>query len=261
MSGETFSEIIGLLLLLALFVIIFVFNSQIHVLLNPLLHKLTVMGFRKAKYKIIDTEENLPKDTTPWTWRRAWGITLPIPRTREGEKLLTEGNITLKQAIAWLISASVIYAFLTTSPVSIKNFANLSLQSVLAFISNNLLGSLLSPIGFALITGAIHIIARLFRGKGGWQDFFIVYAAFNAPIIIFLGLATFVYQVFSLEFALLLRGWLPFYLLLVINPITIKVSYKFRWLGAFLINLFVWTIFSFLFVGLYIAFNPGILQK
>lgn len=261
MSSETINETLGLSLLFALVIIIFVFNSQIHILINRLLNNLEIIEFRKAKYKIIDTDKNLRNDSKSWTWYEAWGITLPIPRTRDGKKLLTEGNITLKQAFIWLIFVSTIYALLTTSSSLIKDPANISLQSILILIGNSLLAGLLSPIGFTIITGAIHGISKLFGSKGIWHNFFIVYIAFNAPIMILSGITVLIYQVFSLNLALLLQVLLSFYCLLVIDPITIKVNYKFRWLGAFLINFFVMTVFFFSFVGLYIVFNPNVLQR
>jgi len=209
----------------------------------------------KNKYKKTQT------DILPWTWHEAWGITLPIPRTRDGEKLLAEGNITLKQAVTWLIFTSAIYTLLTTSSSLFKNPASISLQSILILIGSSLLAGLLSPIGFTLITGTIHGISKLFGSKGIWRNFFIVYIAFNAPLMILSGIIVLIYQVFSLNFVLLLGSLLPFYWLLVISPITIKVNYKFRWLGAFLINFFVMIVFFFSIVGLYIVSNPSILQR
>ena len=261
MSSETINETLGLSLLFALVIVIFVFNSQIHIFINRLLSKLTVIEFRKEKYKIIDTDKNLPNNSKSWTWHEAWGITLPIPRTSDGEKLLAEGNVTLKQAFIWLIFASTIYALLTTSPSLIKNPATISSQSILIFIGNSLLVGLLSPIGFTLISGAIHGISKLFGSKGAWHNFFIVYIAFNAPIMILSGFTVLIYRIFSLDLALLLGVLLSFYWLFVIDPITIKVNYKFRWLGAFLINLFVMSVFFFSIVGLYIVFNPNVLQR
>jgi len=209
----------------------------------------------KNRYKKQQT------DTQPWTWHEAWGITLPIPRTRDGEKLLAKGNITLKQAISWVIFTSAIYALLTTSPSLIKNPTTISPKSILILIGSSLLSGLLSPIGFMLLTGFIHGISKLFGSKGTWQNFFIVYTAFNAPIIILSGIAVIIYQVFSFKIALLAGMFLPFYWLLVICPVTIKVNYRFRWWSAFLINFFVMAVFFFSVVGLYIVFNPSILHR
>ncbi|MBL8091270.1 MAG: hypothetical protein KF758_14735 [Anaerolineales bacterium] len=209
----------------------------------------------KNKYKKPQT------DIQPWTWHRAWGITLPIPRTRDGEKLLAEGNISLKQAVTWIIFASAIYTLLTTSPSLIKNLATISLSSILILIGSSFLAGLLSPIGFVLLTAFIHGVSKLFGSKGVWQNFFIVYIAYNAPIMILFGIAVFIYQVFSLKFALFLGPLLSFYWLLVIGPVTIKVNYRFQWLSAFLINFFAMAIFFFSVVGLYIVFNPSILQR
>lgn len=200
-------------------------------------------------------------DTQPWTWHRAWGITLPIPRTRDGEKLLAVGNISLKQATTWAIFASVTYALLTISPSLIKNPATISLQSILILIGSSLVSGLLSPIGFIIVTGFIHGISKLFGSKEVWLNFFIAYIAYNAPIMILFGVVVFIYQVFSLDFARLLGSLLPFYWLLVIGPITIKINYRFRWLGAFLINFFVMAILFLSIIGLYIVFNPSILQR
>ncbi len=198
-------------------------------------------------------------DIKPWTWHRAWGITLPIPRTRDGEKLLAEGNISLKQAVVWVMFASAIYAFLIISPSLFMSPTTVSLQSILILIGGSLLSGLLSSISFVLITGVIHSVAKLFRSKGVWENFFIVYTVFSAPVIILYGIAVSLYQIFSLKLALSFGMVLPFYWLLVICPVAIKVNYQFRWWTAFLINLFVIAIFFFSIVGLFIVFNPGIL--
>lgn len=261
MSSVLFSENLGLFLLFALIIVIFVFNSQIRIEINRLLSRLSIIEFGKAEYKIIDTDKKSPNHSKSWTWYEAWGITLPIPRMRNGERLLSEGNITLKQAIVWLILSTIIYNILTTSPALFKHPESISLQRTLIFIGNNILVGLLSPIGFALVTGAIHGISKLFGGKGLWHKFFIVYITFNAPIMILYGVTVFIYQVFSLNSALLFGMLLSFYWLLVIDPMTIKVNYKFRWLGAFLINSFVTSVFFLSIAGLYIAYNPNALQR
>ena len=257
MNSEIINETIVLSLLFAVVIIIFVFGFQVHIF-NRLLNRLATIGVQKAGHKRAENRKKTSNNSKPWAWYKAWGITLPFPRTSDGETLLTEGSITLKRAFVWLIFASGIYELLTTSPPLIKNPASISSRNVLILLGNSLLIGLLSPIGFILITGAIHGISKLFRRRGTWRNFLVVYITFNAPVIILEGISVFIYQVFSLNFALLFGVLLSFYWLFVIDPVAIKVNYKFRWPSAFLVNFFVTTVFFFLTVGVYVA---NILQR
>jgi hypothetical protein len=261
LSSETIIEIIGLSLLFFLVVAFFIFNSQFHILLNRLLNQLTIMEFRRAEYKIIDTDNIAPDNLKPWTWYKAVSSTLPFPRTAAGEKLISEGNISLRQAFIWLIFASIFYTFLISVPQLIRNTSTITLLNILILLGVSLLGGLLSLISFIFTTTLIHLIAKLFRSKGAWRNFFIVYVAFNLPIMILSGFAALTYQVFASKFAILLEMLLPFYWLLIIDPIAIKANYRFSWVGAFLINFFVAMVIFFSIAGLYIVANPSILQR
>jgi hypothetical protein len=132
------------------------------------------------KNKNANTQTNMKS----WTWYRAWGNTLPIPRTVDGERLLSEGNISLKQALIWTSSVSAIYSVLTTSSSLIKNPPSISLHGIFVLLANSIIAGLLSPIGFVLVTGFIHGISKLFGSKGSWRNFYIIYITFNAPVMI-----------------------------------------------------------------------------
>ena len=115
--------------------------------------------------------------------------------------------------------------------------------------SRNLIGSLIIPIGVLFFCAAIHLVAKLFRRKGAFQNFFVVYTAFFAPlwipifITVNLGISVYKIQAFVWLFLIL---WL--YWLLVINPVAIRAVYRFRWIGAFLISLAVISCFLVLFL-------------
>ncbi|RME87562.1 MAG: hypothetical protein D6770_09090 [Anaerolineae bacterium] len=79
----------------------------------------------------------------------------------------------------------------------------------------------------------------MLRGRGIWRDFFIVYTVFSLPIILLDGLAILIYHLTLSKLTLLVRMFFPFYLLLVIEPLAIRVNYQLHWIVAALINLVV----------------------
>jgi hypothetical protein len=52
-----------------------------------------------------------PRDTTSWTWYKAWTTSLLHPNDDTGKALLSEGNISFKQACIWIVVASIIFQF------------------------------------------------------------------------------------------------------------------------------------------------------
>ena len=188
-------------------------------------------------------------NTRSWPWYKAWSSTLFHPNIATGETLLSEGNVKFWQAILWLVVSSIVSAIVMQLLIMVKEPNQFTWQSFFTMTGRNLIGSLIIPIGILFFCTAIHLVAKLFRSKGTFQNFFVVYAAFFAPlwipffITVNLGISVYKIQAFVWLFLIL---WL--YWLLVINPVAIRAVYRFRWIGAFLISLAVISCFLVLFL-------------
>ena len=249
MSSETI--IVGVCCLF-LAIAFFLFKSQFFILLNRFA-KIEFHGAENPRTKI---EAVAPKDTKLRTWYKVWAITLLRPRTATGEALLSEGNISFRQAILWLTLASFIEAVIT-QPIFTKSPFIINWQNIFKLISNILLSSLVFPLCVFIFCVVIHFIAKLFGSKGTLQNFFIVYASFIAPLWILLGLSlalglgTYKFEVF-----ILISAFLEFYWLIVINSIAIKSVYRFSWAGTCLISTLI-IIGGFLLILFYIYLTLG----
>jgi len=253
---EAIGEVAGIFCLF-LAIVFFVSRPQFLVFLK----RLAKLEFRTTENQKTKTAVIAPSDTKPWTWYKAWATTLFHPSANTGKALLSEGMISFRQVIIWLIVASALSQLTTSAIVLVKNPAIITLKSIFDVAAGSFLAGVISPISAIILTGGIHLFAKLFGGKGTWRNFFIIWVAFNAPVLILFYLFAFVYQVSAIKDALILGPIISFYWLFVVNPMAIKSNYSFRWLGSCLINFFVTMALFGGFMSLFIAFNPGIFKR
>lgn len=245
---------VGFFLVIGLFLYL---KPQFFVLLN----RLAKLEFRSAKNPKPKVENSLPQEIRPWPWYQAWTSTLFHPIASTGKVLLSEGRISFRQTFIWLMVVSALAELSTSVIPFIKNPTTLTARSLFILGLSSLLVAVISPIGMLILTAGLHLIAKLCGGKGSWRNFFIVWVAFNAPVLILFYLSAFVYQVFAIQGSLILDACLSFYWLFVVNPLAIKSNYGFRWLGSCLINSIVMAVFFVGFMGLFMALNPGLFQR
>jgi hypothetical protein len=256
LNSEAIVVIVGIGCLL-LVIAIFQFVPKISLLLK----RLARIEFRNSKNQQTKTVNIASKDTKPWTWYKTWITTLFYPSTYTGKALLSEGMISFRQAIVWLIVVSALSQLITSAIAVVKNPVILTLKGVFDIGLSSFLAGVISPISAIILTGGIHLCTKLFGGRGTWRNFFIVWVSFNAPLLILYYLLAFVVRTFAIQGALIFAPLLSFYWLLVVNPMAIKSNYSFRWLGSCLINLFVTMAYFVVFIGLFWVFNPGLFKR
>jgi len=112
--------------------------------------------------------------------------------------------------------------------------------------------------GILLLTGFVHILAKLFGSEGTFQKFFVVYIAYNArPFIIAVTLLL-AWTIFEIKAALFLYAF--FFLLFVPITAAIKTNYRFNWPESFFIDLFVQSVLLLSSAALFFMLNPSIIS-
>lgn len=197
------------------------------------------------------------KTSTPlqsWPWYKVWIKTIFSPKAATGKAIISEGNVTFKQAVVWVILSFVVIQLFTSILAFIKTPTAITLNGTLLVLLNCVGGGLLSLIAEITLTGCIHLVAKLFRGKGNWHNFFIIWAAFNVPFWILFDLFVFFYKFYPIQDFLIIGPIVSFYWLFVVGPVAIKSNYNFRWLSAFLIYFIILIVYLFCFAFLYVTF-------
>lgn len=233
------------------------FKTQLFILLN----RLANIEIRNKKNPKADLEAIVPKDNKPWTWHKAWITSLLHPNADTSKALSSEGNISFLQSYIWIVAASVVFQFLYSIILWIKFPYPINNASALIFLENCFLAGLFSPISIVIITGFIHVLAKLFGSKKSFQSFFIVYVAFNAPVMILYITMALIWQVFRLQVTLYLGMISIFYFLFIVTTKAIKSYYQLSWLKGFFINLFVQAVSFFSIISLVIMLYPSIIKR
>jgi hypothetical protein len=202
------------------------------ILLKPqliiLLNRLTRNEFRNAKNQPTKTKSIVPKDATkPWPWYKAWGNSLLKPDEDSAKELLTKGNISFRQAFIWILVVGVIYPLFYSIVFWIKSPFPINLNSIFDLVKNCFLAGLNTSIITLVTTGFIHILTKLFKSKGTFQNFFIIYITFTTPILLLFIIMAIIWQVSRIQIFLILGAILAFYCL-ILTTLAIKANYRFH---------------------------------
>jgi hypothetical protein len=188
-------------------------------------------------------------DVKPWSWYKTWTKILLHPSVESGEAVISEGNISLRQAIIWQGISAFIYSILARLTLSLVKTQSSSILDDLIFVA-------IAEICFLVLTGFIHIQAKVLRRRGSFLKLYILYAAINSPLLIMLGGVFFLSAVFN-DRAL----FLSLYLLLIIYgttklyPLPPRVVHRLNWFMAFLISVVVPVIVIFSCILTYLYYS------
>ena len=225
----------------------FLFRPQILILLN----RLASFEFHIAGNSWAKSKTDTPKDIKPWSWHKAWANSLLHPNEDTWIRLLSEKNISFIKAYSWITLSSLLFP-LAYSVVAWKTTGDL-----LKSVKNILLIGILEPIGFITITGTIHVLAKLF-GKGNFQNFFVVFATSYVPISLLYTFAALFRWSFASKAWLYAGVILNFYFTIFVSTEIIKFNYRTNRLTAFLINVAVTSLSSFVAYRIYCVTGFGI---
>jgi hypothetical protein len=176
-------------------------------------------------------------------WYKVWVITLLHPRVATGEFILSDVNISPWRAVEWLFISSAIGTFINIIFMLVNKSSQIS-QNMWVFIGSQILGLFILPAVVLISSTIIHITAKLFRGKGTLKNLVAVSAAFSAPFGILFTISADFQNIFQIPLFALLATILMAYWILIINPIIIRTTYHFRWIGAFLLGTSVYLSFA-----------------
>jgi hypothetical protein len=235
--------------------IVFLFRPQVYVLLN----RLAKMEFHVSGNILTKTDTITPKDAKPWSWHKAWINTLLHPNDETWSRLLSENNISFKIAYAWITITSLLFPLVYSIVAWIKYPPPLATaDNILNPIKTALLIGVLEPIGILGSTGAIHILAKLFLGKGSYKNFFVVFATAYMPITLLYTILALVRWAFASKLWLYAGLLLNFYFVSFVCTEIITFNYRANLPKAFLINVVVTALASFLAYWIYCATGFGI---
>ena len=211
-------------------------------------------------YPLLGCEHRsmINKNTNSWAWYKAWIDALLYPNEDTWSILLSEGNISLRRAYIWITITSILFPLASSITTWTKFPLSITSGNIWIYIKNILLIGVLEPAGYIAITGAIHILAKLFFDKGNYQDFFVLFATSHAPISLLYTFTALVRWFFAFKIGIYAGALLNIYFIAVVSTKIIKYNYHANWIGAFLINVVVITLGYLLAFGIYFATGFGI---
>jgi hypothetical protein len=199
---------------------------------------------------LLKNKKPIPTDDVkPWSWYKTWAKILLHPSVESGEAIISEGNISLHQAIIWQGISAFIYIILAGLTLSMVKTQFLSILDDLIFVAE-------AEIFFLVLTIFIHLQAKVLRRRGSFLKLYILYAAINSPLLIMLGGVFFLSAVFN-DRAL----YLSLYLLLIIYgttrlyPLPPRIVHRLNWFVAFLISVVVPVILIFSCILTYLYYS------
>jgi hypothetical protein len=194
-------------------------------------------------------------NTQSWNWYKAWTTTLLHPNQETWKALLSEGGISFRQAYTWITITSLFFPFAATIAAIIKGPFAINWSNISNLLKNYLIAIVLEPFSILLFTGFIHILAKLFGSKGTFVGYFVIFAAISSPIRLFYDVTALFRWILASNFALFLGILLTTYGFFLYTD-AIRVNYRFRWLGAFLISFIVTALACLTILGIYSAIIP-----
>jgi hypothetical protein len=209
----------------------------------------------------MKTKNKSSINSKSWTWYKALTISLLHPNDSTGKALITDGNISFKQAYIWIVVASIIFQLLDSALLWIKIPSLNYINSIIYLVKTCFLAGVFSPLTFIVLTGFMHILAKLFGSRGTFQNFFIIYIAFSAPILFIFSITILLWQVFAIKLFLVFGVLSSFYYLIIVTTKTVKANYHFHWFGALLISVFVQVVTFITTMSIIIAINPNIIKR
>jgi hypothetical protein len=245
------SEIIVAGIGLCLVAVYFLFRTQILIMLN----RLASFEFRAVGNRQVNSETNV-QDTKPWPWYKAWLNSFLHPNEDTWNRLLSEQNISFVKAYSWVVFSSLLFPLVYSVVAWVKFSSSMSIY-IPDHVRNIVLIGIFEPIGFIAITGAIHLLAKLF-GKGNYQSFFVVFATSLVPISILYTLAALFRWVFTSKTWLYAGVLLNFYFMIFVSTGIISFNYRVNRLVALLISIVVTALSSFVAYRIYCLTGFGI---
>jgi hypothetical protein len=201
------------------------------------------------------------RETKPWIWYQKLKDFLLPPFNDFFNAILPNANLSFRQAYSWTVVASIVFWLLYSIIIWLKISFPLNFTNILRLLRESLFAGVFLPIGVILLTGLVHSLAKLFRGKGDFQKFFITYVAYNArPLILFIA-TLFIWTIFEIESVLFFYVIFFFFLLFVPITAAIKTNYRFNLLASLFIGLFVQSVFFLSLTALFFMLNPSIINR
>jgi hypothetical protein len=177
-----------------------------------------------------------PYDVVRWSWYKTWILAFLHPTVETGQAILSDSNITIRQAVLWNGLSAVIYYLLVTttlSNITMKNLQSISIGDVALFIYYGLISIVTNILGLLLLSGFVHLIVSLFKRKGSLADLYLLFTTINSPIVVLLGLVNFIGRTISIQ-VISISMLIAIYAMVRLFPFPARVAYRLNWLIAFL---------------------------
>ncbi len=171
------------------------------------------------------------------SWNETWISALTQPSEATYQAIAGDVNATMNRAYAWVAASSVVSYLLliivqicvitATSSGRSSNIGTVlgaTFASALCGIPFALVGSI---VGFAIITGLSHLIAKALGGTGNYNQLSFAVAAYSAPLGIITSVISIIPIVSCLSIVIGVYG-------IVLNVIAIKAVHRFGWDKAIL---------------------------
>ena len=180
---------------------------------------------------------NQDANTQLWPWYRVWINSLIHPNEDTWNVVLSEGNVSFKRAYVWLIFTSLLFPLAYSIVAWLKSPLPINSSNGLTFIRNIIFIGVFEPILFVVLTGIVHIVARLFSKTGNYSNFFVVFAASYAPISLLYALAALVRLFVAYKIGLYAGLLLMAYFIAFILSLIVNFNYQVNLFIAFVISI------------------------
>ena len=197
-------------------------------------------------------------DTQPWNWYKTWMNALLHPNEDTWNVLLSEKGVSFKKAYLWITITSLLFPIVNSMVAWIKSPQAIATSGIVSLIRNIFLVGILEPLGFIAITGTIHILAKLFLGKGIYRNFFVVFATSYAPISLLYTFAALIRWSFESKFWLYAGLLFDYYFIIFVSTEIIKFTYHMNRFAALLISIVVAALAWFIAYRIYCVTGFGI---
>jgi hypothetical protein len=202
-------------------------------------------------------EEILPdKKIISLSWYKIWFDCLIHPNKQTAENLFLNGSFSFKRVYLWAVIASFFIGALNSIAFSIKYSKPLDINMVGQVLFDGLITAIITPISTIILIGVIHFVCKIFKRKGNFRDFFIIFIPFTLPFFLLFSLIAVIIQMTQFPALMFVAVLIAFYLLFFLITRVITINYNIHWLGALLINILVQggLFYTFMFIMMVVLF-------
>ncbi len=210
-----------------------------------------------------------PAPSSTSTWVSTWMAALTKPSEQTFSMIAFSPDAKLTTAFLWVFLASLVNFFLVSlvqgallrqfmqsSDLGLEGFPQAAGGGLITAICGAPIGALFSVVGFAIFVGVVQLVAKMFGGRGTFDQLAYATAAIVAPFSVISGLLTLLSAIPLVGLCFGLVSLLAVLYVIALEVMAVKGVNQFGWgqaLGSYFLPFLV--LFCCLSVGLFGIFQ------